>query len=44
MNSAAWLRLGPAALVCLAAPAFFVFGWNIVGWGLLAGCQSQGSE
>lgn len=30
-----WLRLGPAVLVCLAAPAFFVFSWNLLGWALL---------
>ncbi len=35
MTLAAWQRLGPAVLVCLAAPAFFVFGWNLLGWGLL---------
>ena len=32
MTSVAWRRLGPAALVCLAAPAFFVLGWTWLGW------------
>ncbi|WP_309065155.1 CPBP family intramembrane glutamic endopeptidase [Microbacterium sp.] len=36
MTRAAWLALGPAALVCAAAPAFFVLGWTWVGWVLLA--------
>ncbi|MDQ0613220.1 membrane protease YdiL (CAAX protease family) [Microbacterium sp. W4I4] len=36
MTSAAWRRLGPAVLVCLAAPAFFVLGWTWVGWALIA--------
>lgn len=35
MNPSAWRRLGPALLVCLAAPAFFVLGWTWVGWGLI---------
>ena len=36
MTAVAWRRLGPAALVCLAAPAFFVLGWTWVGWVLIA--------
>ncbi|MGN7976823.1 CPBP family intramembrane glutamic endopeptidase [Microbacterium sp. 22195] len=36
MTSVAWRRLGPAALVCLAAPAFFVLGWTWLGWMLIA--------
>ncbi|MGI6879811.1 CPBP family intramembrane glutamic endopeptidase [Microbacterium sp. gxy059] len=28
--------LGPAAAVCAAAPAFFVWGWDPLGWALLA--------
>lgn len=35
MTPAAWRSLGPAALVCAAAPAFFVAGWNVLGWVLL---------
>ncbi|MGB3374040.1 MAG: CPBP family intramembrane glutamic endopeptidase [Microbacterium sp.] len=35
MTPAAWSRLGPAVLVCLAAPAFFVLGWTWVGWALI---------
>ena len=35
MTSTVGLRLGPAVLVCLAAPAFFVFGWDLLGWCLL---------
>ncbi|UJP11395.1 CPBP family intramembrane metalloprotease [Microbacterium sp. KUDC0406] len=36
MTRSAWQSLGPAALVCAAAPAFFVLGWTVVGWALLA--------
>jgi len=36
VTAVAWRRLGPAALVCLAAPAFFVLGWTWVGWVLIA--------
>ncbi|WP_309128111.1 type II CAAX prenyl endopeptidase Rce1 family protein [Microbacterium sp.] len=36
MTAAAWRSLAPAVLVCLAAPAFFVFGWTMAGWILLA--------
>ena len=36
MTPVAWRRLGPAALVCLAAPAFFVLGWTWLGWMLIA--------
>ncbi|MDT0156844.1 CPBP family intramembrane metalloprotease [Microbacterium sp. ARD32] len=36
MSSAAWRGLGPAVLVCLAAPAFFVLGWSWAGWVLIA--------
>src|SRR5690606_6271840 len=32
----AWRRLGPAGLVCLAAPMFFVLGWTWAGWLLIA--------
>lgn len=35
MTATAWRALPPAALVCAAAPAFFVLGWTWVGWGLL---------
>ncbi|HTN55754.1 MAG TPA: CPBP family intramembrane glutamic endopeptidase [Microbacterium sp.] len=35
MSSASWRRLGPAVLVCLAAPAFFVLAWTWVGWALI---------
>mgnify|MGYP001616330878 CR=1 FL=1 len=35
MTALVWQRLGPAVLVCLAAPAFFVLRWNVVGWLLL---------
>jgi len=35
VTSAVRRRLGPAVLVCLAAPAFFVLGWTWVGWVLL---------
>ncbi|MFD5225105.1 CPBP family intramembrane glutamic endopeptidase [Microbacterium sp. NPDC058342] len=36
MTAAVWRRLGPAVLVCLAAPAFFVLGWSWAGWVLIA--------
>ncbi|WP_227468310.1 CPBP family intramembrane glutamic endopeptidase [Microbacterium sp. YJN-G] len=36
MTPDAWRRIGAALLVCLAAPAFFVLGWDVVGWVLLA--------
>ncbi|MFC5432138.1 CPBP family intramembrane glutamic endopeptidase [Microbacterium suwonense] len=36
MTSAAWRRLAPALLVCLAAPSFFVLGWTWAGWVLIA--------
>ncbi|MGX1791430.1 CPBP family glutamic-type intramembrane protease [Microbacterium sp. NPDC055312] len=36
MTKAAWHSIPPAALVCAAAPAFFVLGWTWVGWLLLA--------
>ena len=36
MTPVAWRRLGPASLVCLAAPAFFVLGWTWLGWMLIA--------
>ncbi|UNK69640.1 CPBP family intramembrane glutamic endopeptidase [Microbacterium sp. H1-D42] len=36
MTAAAWRSILPAALVCAAAPAFFVFGWTWIGWLLLA--------
>jgi len=35
VTAAAWRRLAPAVLVCLAAPAFFVLQWTWVGWMLL---------
>ncbi|MFD5215844.1 CPBP family intramembrane glutamic endopeptidase [Microbacterium sp. NPDC058345] len=35
MTAAAWRRFAPAVLVCLAAPAFFAFGWTWAGWILL---------
>ncbi|MGW9627005.1 CPBP family intramembrane glutamic endopeptidase [Microbacterium sp. NPDC055521] len=36
MTKSAWHSILPAALVCAAAPAFFVLGWTWVGWLLLA--------
>lgn len=36
MTPGAWRRLGPAGLVCLAAPMFFVLGWTWAGWLLIA--------
>jgi hypothetical protein len=37
VTRSAWRSLGPAALVCAAAPAFFVLGWTVVGCALLIG-------
>ncbi|WP_220465670.1 CPBP family intramembrane glutamic endopeptidase [Microbacterium esteraromaticum] len=36
MTKTAWHSIPPAALVCAAAPAFFVLGWTWAGWLLLA--------
>lgn len=36
MTKTTWHSIPPAALVCAAAPAFFVLGWTWVGWLLLA--------
>ena len=36
MTKTSWHNIPPAALVCAAAPAFFVLGWSWVGWLLLA--------
>jgi len=36
VTKATWHSIPPAALVCAAAPAFFVLGWTWVGWLLLA--------
>ncbi|MBD8010897.1 CPBP family intramembrane metalloprotease [Microbacterium sp. Re1] len=36
MTTTGWRSIPPAALVCAAAPAFFVLGWTWVGWLLLA--------
>ena len=36
MTNPGWRSIPPAALVCAAAPAFFVLGWTLLGWVLLA--------
>ncbi|WCD92461.1 CPBP family intramembrane glutamic endopeptidase [Microbacterium sp. nov. GSS16] len=35
MTKTAWRSIPPAALVCAAAPAFFVLGWTWAGWLLI---------